>query len=95
MKTATDIISDADIERVHGNANFGGTDKRRVVNGALLQTVLGFSTGWTAETILREHGLITSRRPGQRKPPALTVKGYDYLRAVSASHVSDMANLIS
>lgn len=76
-----EIIPDADIERIHANANFGDVAKRDVVKAALLQTACGFHTGHTARTILAEHGLITLPRNGSAKVPKLNKKGRDYLWA--------------
>ena len=55
--TTSEIISDADIERVHAHANFGDMSKRDVVDDGVLHYVFGYDTGHTQMTILREHGL--------------------------------------
>ena len=75
-----EIISDADVERVHGNANFGSRSKRDVLKWGVLQTAAGFQTGSTARQIMQEHGLIGTRRD-RYKVPALTKKGRQYLWA--------------
>lgn len=80
MRKPVDIVSDAAIERVHGNANFGPDfSKRRVVNEGVLNYAFGYTTGYTMMTILREHGLIT--KP-QGYKASLTEKGKEYLRGM-------------
>lgn len=56
--TPEQIISDDEIERVHAYANFGEQKKRDVVDSTLLQCACGYHVGHTAETIIKEHGLI-------------------------------------
>jgi len=79
-----DIISDAEIARVHGRANFGTMTARQVVDDGIGKVVVGYHCGHTQFTILREHGLIT-------KPKAmsydcnLTKKGKKYYRAILAA----------
>ena len=71
-----EIISDDDIERVHGHANFGtNITKREVVDYTVLKYACGFQSGHTAWQIIFEHGLL-------RKDNQLTVKGKKYLWAV-------------
>jgi hypothetical protein len=78
------IISDAEIARVHGRANFGTMTAREVVDDGISNVAVGHHCGHTQFTILREHGLIT-------KPKAmsydcnLTKKGKKYYRAVLAA----------
>lgn len=81
MQKTTDIVSDAEIERVHGYANFGSISKRGVVNEGVMKYAFGFTSGHTEMTILREHGLIKlSRRMSYDAD--LTKKGKKYLRAL-------------
>lgn len=80
QKTAIDIIPDSEIERVHGNANFGGMSKREVVNEGILKYAFGYSAGHTQLTILLEHGLLRKPKPG-RYFTTLTKKGLRYLRS--------------
>lgn len=70
------IISDEDIERVHANAQYGDTPKRDVVNYGLLKIACGFGNGYTTDTILEEHGLISGRHG------KMTLKGRNYLWSV-------------
>lgn len=58
-RTPTEIIPDANVERVHANANFGDRGKRQVINEGVLNTAFGYASGHTMLTILREHRLIT------------------------------------
>ena len=74
------IITDEDIERVHGNANFGPVPKRDIVNEALLKYACGYHNGSTARQIIIEHGLVKPGRSTGRT--ALTKKGREYLYAV-------------
>ena len=69
-KTFTPITL-ADVENVWGNANFGAYSndrKMNVVGSALLKWACGFSTGYTAFSILVDLGLITKKK-------RLTVRG--------------------
>lgn len=77
---AEKVIPDAEIERVHANANFGGIPKREVVNKALLKTACGYSNGHTADQIIAEHGLVSE--PNKRGSRNITARGRKYLWAV-------------
>lgn len=87
-----EIVSDDEIAKVHGYANFGAMTPREVVNDGVRKTAVGYHCGHTQFTILREHGLIT-------KPPAgsydanLTKKGKAYARVLY--HAVDLAALLS
>lgn len=67
-----EIISDEQVDKVHGNANFGSTGKREVVDQGLLKCASGYYQGYTSTKILTEHGLID-------KEYKLTAKGRTYL----------------
>lgn len=92
MSQPSDIVSDADIERVHAHANFGDRDKRSVVDEGILQYAFGYSTGHTLLCILVEHGLIRKPKPGSYHS-APTMKGLRYLRAVYGPQFSAIAAL--
>lgn len=80
MTTPAEIVTDAEVERVHANANFGPClTKRDVVDEGVLTYAFGFTSGYTQITILREHGLI--EKP-DRYNSHLTKKGYRYLHAM-------------
>ena len=70
-----EIISDEEIERVHGNANFGEMTKRDVVNQGVLKCASGYWQGSTSMSIISEHGLINNKYE-------LTPKGREYLWSV-------------
>lgn len=91
-ESAADIISDAEIYRVHADANFGSMGKRQVVNEGVLKYAFGYSSGRTQMCILLEHGLIRKPAPGHWQS-ALTKKGQRYLRAVFGEHFSKIAAL--
>ena len=76
-----DIISDEEITRVHGYANFGHMTPRDVVNDGVRKYAVGFTGGATQVSILREHGLIT-RTKGCGYTADLTKKGKRYARAI-------------
>lgn len=80
MKNVIEIISDAEVDRVHGRANFGGMTPREVLADGVLKYAYGYSAGYTQLTILREHGLIRKPKPGSYYS-TLTKKGQEYLRA--------------
>jgi hypothetical protein len=80
MTTPEEIIPDAEIARVHANANFGTMGKRKVVNLAALKAAIGYHNGSTAQAIIIEHGLFKA----PKKPdghPIITDKGRQYLYA--------------
>ena len=80
------IISDEEIMRVHGRADFGPTmTPRDVVNEGVRKYAVGYTSGYTQLTILLEHGLITKPRPG-RYEASLTKKGKRYARALGMYH---------
>ncbi len=70
--SVAEIISDSEIDKVHGHANFGGMTKREVVALGVLKVASGYHQGGTSEQIILEHGLITSDYK-------LTDKGRRYL----------------
>lgn len=69
-----EIITDEEIDRVHANANFGGMEKRQVVNQGVLKCASGYYQGSTSTHIIKEHGLIDDNY-------RLTPKGRMYLWA--------------
>ena len=66
------LITDVQIDRVWGNANFGNTPKREVIFNALHQIAGNFATGHTAECIVKELRLVGVK-------DTLTKKGAKYL----------------
>lgn len=79
--TVQEIISDEQIEKVHGTANFGDRlSKREVVNLGVLKCASGYHQGHTSKTICIEHGLIHSNIY------KLTEKGQDYLWAAFSNN---------
>lgn len=86
------IVSDAEIERVHGYANFGDMSKREVVNAGVAQAALGYSMGHTQQQIITEHGLA-KRTSGLY--PKLTAKGMKYLHGMIDGHASEVISYIS
>ena len=69
-----EIISNGEIKKVHGNANFGGMSKRAVVNLGILKCASGYYQGSTSRAIITEHNLINRNYE-------LTLKGRQYLWA--------------
>jgi hypothetical protein len=76
-----EIVSDDEISKVHGHANFGAMTPRKVVNDGVRKTAVGYHCGHTQFTILREHGLITKPRAGSYDAD-LTKKGKAYARVL-------------
>ena len=74
MSDMKEIITDDEIEHVHANANFGGMDKREVVNQGLLKCASGYYQGSTSTQIIKEHNLVNDEYE-------LTTKGKMYLWA--------------
>jgi len=81
MTAPEEIISDAEIIRVHAYANFGSMAPRQVVNDGVRKYAVGFTGGATQVAILREHGLITTPK-GCGYKADLTEKGKRYARAI-------------
>ena len=81
MKPTSDQLTANELERVHGNADFGPNQTpRQVVEESLKKIVVGYIVRHTAMCILREHKLIS--KPHRRRTPNLTEKGRKYLRAM-------------
>ncbi|MBI9080873.1 MAG: hypothetical protein JEY79_14180 [Pseudodesulfovibrio sp.] len=74
-----DIISEEEVESVHGYAQFGPFHtKREIINRGVLKCAMGYHQGNTARHILHDHGLIDCMYgEGYR----LTTKGRAYLVA--------------
>lgn len=87
------IIPDAEIERVHANANFGSMSKRGVINEGVLKYAFGYTGGHTQLCILIEHGLIRKPSPG-RYDSTLTKKGLRYLRAIYSGRFEEILALV-
>lgn len=81
MPRRAEIISDEEIIRVHGHANFGNITPRQVIDDGVRKVAVGYHCGHTQFTILREHGLITKPRPGSYDCD-LTKKGKAYGRVL-------------
>ena len=81
MTAPEEIISDAEIIRVHAYANFGSMTPRQVVNDGVRKYAVGFTGGSTQVAILREHGLIKKPK-GCGYKADLTEKGKRYARAI-------------
>lgn len=76
MTGEQEIISDEEIEQVHGNANFGPSlTKRDVVRFGVLKCASGYYQGNTSKLICVEHDLINTKK-GKYE---LTSKGKEYL----------------
>ena len=82
----SEIIPDSEIEAVHANANFGDMDKREVVNEAILKCASGLHNGYTAQTIITEHGLVEAATNSR---PPMTDKGRKYLFSVFSRHLKE------
>ncbi len=67
-----EIVSDDELEKVWGSANFGNVSKRYVVLEALEKYTQGYQSGKTADSIVKELGLVSEKN-------YLTEKGLKYL----------------
>lgn len=72
--TELELVTDEELDKVHGNANFG-ISKRDVLMLGVLKCASGYYQGHTSKTICIQHGLIT------KKTYKLTDKGRKYLWA--------------
>ena len=74
VKQQHKLVSDAEIEDVWGNANFGkNANKRIIIADTLLKYASGYSSGYTARSICIELGLLTTRSKSLKLN--LTAKG--------------------
>lgn len=80
MSAPERLIPDADVIRVHGNANFGSMSPRDVIADGVLKYAYGYQSGHTQLSILLEHKLIRKPKPGSYRS-TLTKRGQAYLRA--------------
>jgi len=69
-----EIVSDADLDKAWGNANFGGTERRDVIRYGVLKCVSGYYQGHTSTCIVTNLGLVD-------KEYNITPKGRAYLWA--------------
>ena len=58
MDRVEEIITDEQLAKAWGYANFGNTDKREIVANVLLKCACGYYTGATAKAIVSELGLV-------------------------------------
>lgn len=79
MRNVEDIVTDAEVIRVHAYANFGPMSPREVVNDGVRKYAVGYSGGHTQQCILYEHGLIGKPKGYSAN---LTKKGKEYARAL-------------
>lgn len=82
MTAPEEIISEAEILRVHAFANFGPMTPREVVNDGVHKYAIGYTGGATQVSILREHGLITAPKNSSYRAD-LTQKGKAYARSIN------------
>lgn len=76
MRTPEEIITDEEITKAWGNANFDSflnENKRELINNTVLKCASGYYTGFTARTIITALGLASS------DSWTLTAKGKEYL----------------
>ncbi len=76
MDTLEEIISDTELDKVYGNANFGGAgdmaEKREVVRHGVLKCACGYYQGHTSTQIVIKLGLVDNEYK-------ITPKGQRYL----------------
>jgi hypothetical protein len=82
MNKPHEIITDDEIIRVHGHANFGAMSPREVVNDGVRQYAFGFTGGSTQVAILIAHGLITKPKKFGGAHADLTETGKLYGRSI-------------
>lgn len=71
------IVTDAEIDAVWGNANFGPCPRRQIISDTVLKIAGGYDTGHTALIICQELGLLGRSKDPERR--TLTKKGKRYL----------------
>lgn len=90
MRNVEDIVTDAEVIRVHAHANFGPMSPREVVNDGVRKYAVGYSGGHTQQCILYEHGLIGKPKGYSAN---LTKKGKEYARALGDAAQARIADL--
>lgn len=60
MNTEQDIITDAQIQEVWGNADFGQFSQREIIAKTLLKCACGYTSGKIARYIVEDLGLVTA-----------------------------------
>lgn len=76
-----ELVTDSDLDIAWGNSDFGDTDKRKILANILLKCASGYSTGYTAKSIVIELGLVG-------KNWTLTKLGKQYLFAAYNDGIS-------
>lgn len=71
-QTATELVTDDELNQAWGNANFGGMTKREVIRLGTLKCLAGWHQGHTSKTICTELGLISDKYK-------VTAKGHAYI----------------
>lgn len=66
-------VTDADIERVFENTNFGASDHRKLLGASVFKKLVGYHCGFTITSIMEQLGLI-----GRTGKP--TKKGIEFVR---------------
>lgn len=79
MKEIEELLTDEQINKAWGYANFGDTPKRDVIKLELLKCASGYYTGHTATCILAELGLTNMPDRTKKKYWKLTQLGREYL----------------
>jgi len=78
MESILEMITDEEIEKVWGNANFGSMSKRDVIQFGLLKCVSGYHQGHTSRQIITELGLITEKYNITKKGRAYLWEAFAY-----------------
>lgn len=81
------ILTDEEIAKAWGYADFGGDDKRKVLYDALKKYALGYEAGHTIEQIAEELFLIGVSGKGKSRSIELTEKGVEFME----EHTAQMA----
>ena len=85
MSDILKLISEEEVYRVHGNADFGSMTPRDVVNRGVLNVSKGWHSGSVMQSIILEHKLAWSRK--SQSPMKLKPKGRRYLEAMKAEEI--------
>jgi hypothetical protein len=67
-----ELVTDAELDKAWGHANFGGMTKREVLRLGTLKCLAGWHQGHTSKTICTELGLINDKYK-------ITAKGRAYI----------------
>ena len=90
IEELSNIITEEQISKAWGNANFGSVSKHEVILETLKKVAQGWGTGHTAMCIVQELGLVEKRN----QSVGLSDKGLDYLLISAKCQADDCQSTV-